>query len=595
MIHYWPINNDLADIIGGSNMTYGSNCALTYDRFNKTNSALQLKTGYFNLPQGTYFYYGQFTVSMWINVKSYGSWSRILDFGTLGINTVLNNVYIFYSGDKSRPGFQVSQDLKTSTQVVFANKTLQLNTWHHFAVTLNGTNGLVYINGDIAGKGISEIPINVTRSSNFIGQSNAFVSKFTTTDTNADADLDELRIYNRCLSSSEIYQLYNPTLTETTYIDMTSASSKTSTSAPITTFKIEEDTTLNWQTSSSTTTTTQELTSSQFLSTTVSDFVSSAFSTTIMSTNKITTFEPDPSTQSLSTSTKIATTHSDIEYLTSIANNMITSANQNFITEMLQSTKELNITQRIVNDQTTISNKDVASTPFDVTNSTIIALTRERITSTLTTASTFEIKFNINDFDMIIYYLKLQDLYACLINCSNRGICQLNSNMLFECKCSPLYFGKACNHDKIPCLYKPCINQYSCTDENVTSVTSEQIFNNICECSYPFYGKYCEFQNDTCADFKCFHKGRCYYDVDVNATSCICLKYYSGEKCELVSIQLILREVFIKITTVVAILMIVLCVLYIIIADLTEFFCKFKHQNKAARKNFKHLKSLYSD
>ena len=60
-------------------MIYGPNVALTSDRFNNPNSALNFVSGYNTVPSGVYFN-GDFTVTVWINYNQHASSARVLEF-----------------------------------------------------------------------------------------------------------------------------------------------------------------------------------------------------------------------------------------------------------------------------------------------------------------------------------------------------------------------------------------------------------------------------------------------------------------------------------------------------------------------------------
>jgi len=61
-----------------------------------------------------------------------------------------------------------------------------------------------YIDAFLVGTGVSSSPpSNIIRSSNFIGRSNWYFAS-QSTDPDADADLDEIRLFNRGLTQQEI-------------------------------------------------------------------------------------------------------------------------------------------------------------------------------------------------------------------------------------------------------------------------------------------------------------------------------------------------------------------------------------------------------
>lgn len=82
---------------------------------------------------------------------------------------------------------------------------LVLNQWVHLAAVMDDDKAFFYINGVLQGSASgwpSVLPVN--RSFCFIGRSNMYPN-----DQDADAYFDEIRIYNRTLSETEINDVMN--------------------------------------------------------------------------------------------------------------------------------------------------------------------------------------------------------------------------------------------------------------------------------------------------------------------------------------------------------------------------------------------------
>lgn len=155
------------------------------------NNALDFDGGnnYASLSPDVYFA-GDFTIECWVYPKSFGNWSRIIDFGNGAGN---NNVLLSYTfGTSGAPGFYIGGGQFQ------ANKILSLNTWSHIAATLRGNTATIYINGVASGTSTLPIPANVVRNYCYIGKSNW------AGDPNANAIYDELRIWNVAKTSAEI-------------------------------------------------------------------------------------------------------------------------------------------------------------------------------------------------------------------------------------------------------------------------------------------------------------------------------------------------------------------------------------------------------
>ena len=194
-MNFWPIDNNLIDIVGGVSMTQNGAATLTNDRFQNIASALSFNGGYYSVQPGAYFL-GDFTVSFWGSLISYTKWSRIICF----TNWVNNNWYDLIGfgltsyDDNSPTLFLYNGNIQTQIQ---SNIQIDLNNWYHFAFTLEGSKASMYINGKMVANGLSNIARNVSRSNNYFGGSPYPNEKFYAT-------IDSIKFYRRCLSLSEI-------------------------------------------------------------------------------------------------------------------------------------------------------------------------------------------------------------------------------------------------------------------------------------------------------------------------------------------------------------------------------------------------------
>ena len=196
LTNYWPIKGNINDFVGNSHMIYGANNALFPDRFNNPNAALNFLNGYNTVPTGVYFN-GDFTISVWISYNQMTNLTKIIEFSNNKADLVS-----FYSS-VNKTGFVITKG--TTRRDIFFTQTsvtLQTNRWYHLAVTLYNTLSNVYVDGLVKASGTQQIPTNINRATNFIG-GNSFG------DAMLNAKIDELRIYNRCLSQNEIMNLIN--------------------------------------------------------------------------------------------------------------------------------------------------------------------------------------------------------------------------------------------------------------------------------------------------------------------------------------------------------------------------------------------------
>lgn len=149
------------------------------------------------MPTGVYISDADFTTSAWVRVFTVQQHSKIMDLGNPGPNDVfefslarslLGNPYIAYNANGG-------------VCECISSVVLALGDWHYLAAVLKGSNMSLYLDGILVGSVICPsqyLPTNVIRTKCFVGGSNW------PSEPDADADFDELKIYNRALKYDEI-------------------------------------------------------------------------------------------------------------------------------------------------------------------------------------------------------------------------------------------------------------------------------------------------------------------------------------------------------------------------------------------------------
>jgi hypothetical protein len=140
---------------------------------------------------------GDFTIVSWVYVRTYKSWSRIIDFGNgAGVDNV---VLAVTDGTSGVPVFSIDNGNVDSDQ------TLPRNQWAQLAASQAGSISTLYINGfqvQSFDNGEFTIP-SVTRNYNYIGRSNWGGDAF------LDGEISQLKIYSRALTQAELVTDYN--------------------------------------------------------------------------------------------------------------------------------------------------------------------------------------------------------------------------------------------------------------------------------------------------------------------------------------------------------------------------------------------------
>jgi hypothetical protein len=181
-------------------MYNGYNVEFVKDRFGNPNSAIRFSDGYYQLPSSFYFK-GDFTISLWLKINVLVPNSRILAFSRDNYNDAVSLILYQYSSNYPlKPQLTIGSSGYSSNLIPPFD--LVRGQWMHLVCTLSGTTGSFYINGMLVDQSNDMyIPRNNSRTSNFIGKDGYYSYG------NLWSDLDDLRIYDRALSQTEIYDL----------------------------------------------------------------------------------------------------------------------------------------------------------------------------------------------------------------------------------------------------------------------------------------------------------------------------------------------------------------------------------------------------
>jgi hypothetical protein len=186
-----PVN-----ITGPPNNTAG--CTATGARVpGVTGNALKLcgNNEYVQLPNGIVGNLHDFTITAWVNPSVNSTWSRVFDFGT----GTTDNMFLTLN-DGSTLRFAITNSGAGGEQHIDGTGTLPLNTWSLVTVTLSGTTGTLYVNGQVAGTNtdmtLNPAALGVT-TQNYIGKSQY-------NDPYLTGTVDDFNIYSTALSATQV-------------------------------------------------------------------------------------------------------------------------------------------------------------------------------------------------------------------------------------------------------------------------------------------------------------------------------------------------------------------------------------------------------
>jgi hypothetical protein len=168
----------------------------------KFGNAVQLSGNgeYVSLPNGIVSGLHDFTISAWVNPSANTAWSRVFDFGT----GTSNYMFLTLSAGGGPLRFAITTSGNGAEQQLNGPGTLPLSTWSQVAVTLSGTTGTLYVNGQPVAANTSmtlnPAALGVT-SQNWIGRSQFSADPFLA------ATVDDFQIYDQALSATQVAAL----------------------------------------------------------------------------------------------------------------------------------------------------------------------------------------------------------------------------------------------------------------------------------------------------------------------------------------------------------------------------------------------------
>jgi len=169
--------------------------------------------GYVSMPPSIFNGAAAVTVAFWIKVNTAQNWQRAFD---VGINAHLDSApytggkYFFLTTQNAASQIEIAITTNgfSSEQLLYANRIVPADGWRHIAVTIDGSQGVVYVNGPgIAGTTTTNSTLTLrpvdlgTMDYAYLGKSPWSVDPY------FDGQLDEVRVYRRALSAAEVQTL----------------------------------------------------------------------------------------------------------------------------------------------------------------------------------------------------------------------------------------------------------------------------------------------------------------------------------------------------------------------------------------------------
>ncbi len=212
LVAYYPFNGNANDASGNGNNGIVAGAVLTTDRLNQPTNAYYFNATNSSIGIPAFFDAGQanYTISFWFNTASTQQVDQAFISSCpnptleLKYNITLNSAqgYVSYSIGTGTDWIQPTQRHGTKNDY-------EANTWYHVAFVKQGSQFTLYINGDFENSSSAAVPATGLIAVEFGETCTSSTSTLMPgIGSGLSGKLDEVRFYNRALSTNEIQQLY---------------------------------------------------------------------------------------------------------------------------------------------------------------------------------------------------------------------------------------------------------------------------------------------------------------------------------------------------------------------------------------------------
>lgn len=211
LVAYWPFNSNANDASGGGHNGTVYGATLTTNRFGEANKAYLFggTAAYITAPLSSTLFGTNFTASVWFNAYDINNaWPTLLEevgntAFVLGIAGKTSGAYPQNIGDlfAFATHAQATKDWELGMGPLFQPS---LNEYYQAVVVRAGTNVMMFLNGGLLFTNQIVNPTVQPGNTFYIGCSGDLLSS----DSVFHGVIDDIRLYNRALSASEVQQLY---------------------------------------------------------------------------------------------------------------------------------------------------------------------------------------------------------------------------------------------------------------------------------------------------------------------------------------------------------------------------------------------------
>ncbi len=193
---FYPLSADANESTGTYNGTLQGSARFTNDASRGSVLNLNGSSGYVALPLSVG---NASTFAAWVKWNGGVSWQRIFDFG----NDTTNYLFLTPAANTGVMRFAITTSGPGGEQQINAPYALPTNSWVHVAVTLDGSNGILYLDGTpvATNNSLTIRPWQTTPHNNNLGK-----SQFAA-DPLFNGRMASFRIFGRALTAAEIQDL----------------------------------------------------------------------------------------------------------------------------------------------------------------------------------------------------------------------------------------------------------------------------------------------------------------------------------------------------------------------------------------------------
>jgi len=210
LVAYYPFNGNANDESGNGNNGTNNGATLTADRFGNASSAYSFDgiSNHIQVPSATSLNpTNQITISTWVNPKGFYSGSSYGNFiVSKGSDATIGHYNLIYITDTKQFLFTIrfSDEVGVLPSQVLSSTIINLSTWYHVVGTYDGLTMKIFVNGVYENQKSKSLSLPNNTEDIYIGKHSNVSYPYW-----INGKIDDICIYNRALSASEVDALYH--------------------------------------------------------------------------------------------------------------------------------------------------------------------------------------------------------------------------------------------------------------------------------------------------------------------------------------------------------------------------------------------------